>query len=151
MYKSAEVIQGKTVVARIKPGMELFKALKEVLKEHQIDNGYIPVLQGSLKSMKLLSVIHNEEDADDPRDKVIEVNESLIFSGAGTIAKDKDGPFFHLHIAAVKEEEITFVGHLLSAEVVLTTEVVIVETKGTEMVRAEDPQVYNYKLLDFKS
>jgi predicted DNA-binding protein with PD1-like motif len=147
MFISEAALTGKTVVAKIKPGEDLFSSLKEIIKKHEINCGYIPVIQGCLKQCRLLTVDQLEGQTELTNNR-FELNEVMVFNGSGTIARDENGDaFIHIHTTVTSQKDGVKMGHLLAATVCLTTEVVIVELNDIKMGRKEDPDADNETLL----
>jgi predicted DNA-binding protein with PD1-like motif len=148
MYFSAEGKQGKTVIARLKPGYDLLQSLSELLIEHHIQAGYIPMLLGGLKNLKLISMTFGENE-DHPRDIELEYRQPLEYFGCGTLAQVQGKPSLHIHLSAAQAGNKTISGHFVSGEIALLTEVVIVELTNVLMTRESDPEVYSLPLLSF--
>lgn len=149
MYYSAEGKQGKIIIARLKPGQELVEGLSKILKEKKIKAGYIPVLLGGFKNLKIVSMAFGENE-DSPKSIEKEYREPLEYFGIGTIAEIEGKPSIHIHLTAAQAGNKAIAGHLVSGEIVLLTEVVIVEVKGVKMIRKEDPEIPGpYRLLHF--
>jgi predicted DNA-binding protein with PD1-like motif len=148
MHILAEGKQGRTFIARLKPGHELVQSVHTLLAEKQISAGYIPVLQGGFKKLKLLSMTFGENE-DHPQDVELEYRQPLEYFGAGTIALENGRPSIHVHLTAAQAGNQSLSGHLISGEIALLTEIVIVEITGIEMARKEDPDVLGLPLLHF--
>ena len=137
------------MVARIQPGQSLLSAIEELLKKHEIKSGYIPVIHGCFSDCTILTVEENPDCPGDPKDVEISFDEPLVYSGNGTIAEEEDGkPFIHLHPTISKKDGIAYVGHLIEATVLLTTEIVIVEVLGMKINRKPAPEVHDIILLN---
>lgn len=148
MYISAQGKQGRTILARLKPGHELVQSLHQLLREHDISAGYIPVLQGGFKNVKLISMTFGESE-DHPQDIELEYRQPLEYFGTGTIAQIQGKPSIHVHLAAAQSGNASLTGHLVSGEIALLTEVVVVELTGVVVTREEDPEVFSLPLLHF--
>ncbi len=147
-YISAEGRQGKVFVARFKPGQDLRDALNAFCLEKGIKAGYIPVLLGGFKNLKVNAMVQGEKD-DQPRTVLREYQEPLEYFGCGTVAFADGKPSIHIHLAAAQGNHNAVGGHLVSGEIVFLTEVVIVEVEGIVMTRQSDPKVFNMPLLHF--
>ena len=53
MYISTVGKQGRTIIARLKPGYDLLQSLNQLLMDHHIQAGYIPMLLGGFKNLKI--------------------------------------------------------------------------------------------------
>jgi predicted DNA-binding protein with PD1-like motif len=146
MYISAEGKQGRTVIARLKPGYDIFQALDQLLVEHGIQAGYIPVLQGGFKNLKLVSMTFGESE-DCPQDVELEYRQPLEYFGMGTVAQVQGKPSIHIHLTAAQAGNKSITGHLVSGEIVLLTEVVVVELLDVTVTRKADPEVFDLPLL----
>lgn len=149
MNLSTETTQGRTIIARFKPNQDLITAINNLLIEKNIKAGYIPTLIGGLKSLRL-ATRQAGEDENHPAIVQSEFKEAFEYFGMGTIATVDDKPSIHIHLSGGKTGGESVAGHLLSAEIVLLTEVVIVECVDIRMTRVQDPTVYNYPLLSFE-
>ena len=138
MYISAEGKQGKTIIARLRPGHDIFQALDQLLVEHGIQAGYIPVLQGGFKNVKLVSMTFGESE-DYPQDIELEYRQPLEYFGMGTVAHVQGKPSIHIHLTAAQAGTKSITGHLVSGEIVLLTEVVVVELLEVTVTREADP------------
>jgi predicted DNA-binding protein with PD1-like motif len=148
MYISAEGKQGKTIIARLKPGYDIFQSLDQLLVEHGIQAGYIPVLQGGFKNLKLVSMTFGESEGY-PQDVELEYRQPLEYFGMGTVAQVQGKPSIHIHLTAAQAGNKSITGHLVSGEIVLLTEVVIVEFIGAKITREEDEEIFGLPLMQF--
>ncbi len=147
-YVSAELTQGRTVVARIKPGQEVVATVSQILKAHNIQQAHIPTLLGGFQKLRLASMVPSGNPSH-PKDIVTEYTDPLDYFGTGTVASHNDKPVMHVHLTAAGGTTKGVTGHLLYGEVVFLAEIVIVELTGVNMMRKEDPEVYGMPLLDF--
>jgi len=148
MVLIAEGRQGRTIIARLQPGQDLMRALEQLLLEKEIKAGYIPVLQGGLKQVRPVSMTFGEQD-DYPQDIEVEYRQPLEYLGMGTIARIEEKPSLHLHLTAGQTGNKSITGHFVEGQIVLVTEVVIVELLGVEATREADPEVFGLPLLRF--
>ncbi len=145
-----EAQQGRTIVARLKPGQEVVFEIHKILKQKKITSGYMPVIVGGFKKLRLISM-RSADDENQPVSFEKSYTEPLEYFGMGTIAQNAAGePSIHVHLSAARAENKGLTGHLVFGEVVLLTEIVIVELTGVTMVRKPDPNVYNVPLLSFE-
>ena len=150
MPVSTEAMPGRTIIARLKPGEEIFGGIAKVMEKHDVKCGYIPVLLGGFKHARIRSMSRSE-NPDKPQTIDIELDEPLEYHGCGTIARGRDGkPAIHIHVSAAKSHAAPVAGHLVSATVVLLTEIVIVEITSPALVRKLDPDCFEYEVLDFE-
>ena len=149
MELSTEGKQGRTIIARFKPGQELVLALTKFLQKKHIRACYIPVLLGGFKNLKMNSMTFGKSE-DEPKQMELEYRQPLDYFGNGTIAQIDDKPSIHIHLVAAQSGNKPISGHLVSGEIVLTTEIVIVEIEGAKFTRKPDREIFNYSLLYFK-
>lgn len=148
MHYSAEGKQGRTIVARLKPGQDIVAGITSVIEKHNIKSGYIPVLLTGLKQLRIISMNFTDNE-DNPQNVELEYQEPLDCFGQGTIATLDDKPSIHIHFTAAQAGNKTISGHLVSGIVLYVTELVIVEITGITMTRKKDPEVFNMPLLSF--
>jgi predicted DNA-binding protein with PD1-like motif len=148
MYLSTEGKQGKTIIARLKPGYDLLQSLSLLLTDHHIQAGYIPLLLGGFKNLKLVSMTFGEHE-DHPRDIELEYRQPLEYFGTGTIAQVQGKPSLHIHLSAAQAGNKSITGHFVSGEIALLTEVVVVELTDISITREADPEVFSLPLLSF--
>ena len=67
----------------------------------------------------------------------------------GTIAEVQGKPSIHIHLTAAQAGNKSITEHLVSGEIVLLTEVVIVEILGTKITREDDVELFGLPLLQF--
>ena len=149
MHISTNGQQGRTVVVRLKPGDKVIESVNKILEENKIKAGYIPVIQGGFKNLRLISMTHGKNE-DEPERVELTYREPLEYFGTGTIGEAGGKPSIHVHLSAAQAGNKSLTGHLVAGEVVLLTEIVIVEITGVKMIRKEDPEVYNFPLLYFE-
>ncbi|MBO0782903.1 MAG: DNA-binding protein, partial [Ktedonobacteraceae bacterium] len=141
--------QGRTFIARFKPGNELVSSVHQFLVEKGIRAGYIPTLLGGFKNLKLISMTFGEGE-NEVKDVELEYRQPLEYFGTGTIAYLDDQPSIHVHLTAAQSGNKSLTGHLVSGEIAILTEIVIVEITDVAVVRKEDPDIPGYKLLHFE-
>lgn len=144
----SEATQGRTIIARFKPGKDIVEAINELLIEKNVQAGYIPTLIGGFKSLRL-ATRELSDDANHPKVTETELAEPLEYFGMGTVATVNDKPSIHVHLSGGKGGGASVTGHLLGGEIVLLTEIVIVECVDVEMTRTKDEEVYGYPMLNF--
>lgn len=148
-FISVEGKQGRTIIVRLKPGQDIVEGITKILIEKKIKAGYIPILIGGFRKLKLISSAFGENE-NHPNDVKLEYKEPLEFVGQGTIAQTEDGkPSVHIHLSAGQAGNKSITGHLVSGEILYVAEIVIVEVKNVSMIRKPDPEVYYKPLLDF--
>ncbi len=146
-YIAAEGTPGRTIIARLKPGQDIVVGITQILTDKNIKAGYMPVIAGGFKQLRLISMKPGES-ADSPVQIERDYTEPMEYFGVGTIAQHNGQPSLHVHLSAGRTENKSLTGHLVSGEIVLVTEVVIVEINGVNLIRREDPEIFNLPLLD---
>ena len=150
MYLSLEWKQWRTIMARLKPWQELFEWISQILKDKNIKAWYIPLLQWWFSNAKLISMTHNNEQPDNPIDVELEYKEPLEYFWTWTIAEVDWKPSIHIHLTWAQAWNKSITGHLVSWEITLLTEIVIVEITWWVITREKDSDVFDYPLLTFK-
>ncbi len=148
-YLLAEGEQGRTIIARLKPGQDVVACITQILIDKKINGGYMPVFMGGFKRVKLDSM-KASSDENAPTDITAEFNEPLEYFGQGTIAEDAGKPSIHIHLSAARTGNKSITGHLVSGEIVNVVEIVIIEVVGITMTRKKDKEVNNLSLLNFE-
>jgi len=148
-YLAIEGKQGRTIIARLKPGQEIVAGITAILRDKKITAGYLPVIAGGFKKLTLVSMKPGE-NKNLPVDIEKNYEEPLEYFGVGTIAEKEGGPSLHVHLTAARAENKSLTGHLISGEIVLLTEIVIIEVTGVKMIRKKDPEIFDLPLLDFE-
>lgn len=147
-YLSAEGKQGRTIIARLKPGQDLLKGITNILVDKKIKAAYLPVIVGGFSDLKIISM----EPASTPEGIISiekEFKEPVEYFGMGTVAQEKGIPSIHIHLTAARSKNVAIAGHLVAGIIALVTEIVIVEIIGISMTRKKDAEVFNYPLLNF--
>lgn len=149
MTLSASTEKTKTHILRLKPNDDIEEALLAYCKEHKIKSAYIPVLQGGLKSCRLIAM-KKSEDTNKPDDSETEINEPIEFFGQGIICPDDKGKLtLHIHLSGATKDHTMVGGHLVRGEIVIHAECVIVEMNNLKITRKSDKEIYNYPLIHF--
>ncbi|MDH7564753.1 MAG: DNA-binding protein [Candidatus Bathyarchaeota archaeon] len=124
---------GQVYVARILEGEDLPDAILRRVREGNVKAGFFVVI-GSLKRATLGYY-------KDGKYENVELEGPLeIASGMGNIAVNEEGePMIHAHIVVSDRKGEAFGGHLMKESPVgATAELVIVESLGLNLVRAQD-------------
>ena len=147
MKTETQFKSGRQFIARLLPGEDLIKTLKEFCVKNQIKAGYIPMMLGALESAELSHVGLNSKT-----DKFVKKYEGpLEYTAQGTIALKNNEPDFHIHmVVGGDNHKLAATGHFLSGKITLLTEVVIIEIVDIEMVKEFDTDIFSNPLLFFK-
>lgn len=143
---SAEGTAGKTVLARIAPGEDLFASLAEICARHGIRSGYIASMIGSLRSADVVCVTADPENPE--RSVYLEPfrmeGRIELVTAAGVIGEDDRGDLsVHLHGVLAGSDMKPVAGHLADrgeTRVLATAEAVIVGFSGAGFIRSFDEE-----------
>ncbi len=122
------------LVVRLEPGEELFPSLLEAVKSNSVSQGIVISGIGHLAQVRLGYFIGEGKYAEKD---FPEGGELLNLSG--NLSEKEGQPFFHLHATFGNEDYTVFGGHLVSAMVDVTCEVLIL---------AVDADVRMFRQLD---
>ncbi|MFX1442909.1 MAG: PPC domain-containing DNA-binding protein [Promethearchaeota archaeon] len=140
--KSKVTTVGRVIVAKIEPNEDLFDAIKELIKKHNIKSGLLNVI-GALKQF---TIGYFNVDKKEYNFNTFEEDIELI-SCMGNIAFKDNEPIIHLHVSVGKDDYSIIGGHLNPPSIVsITAEVYIYEITDT-ITRANDAR-FDLSLLD---
>jgi predicted DNA-binding protein with PD1-like motif len=142
-YSSVEGRNGRLVVVRFYPGVDLLEGLLEVCTAHHIQQGCIVTALGSLSKAHLIyAVPDNSRKIGIKYCDPIEVEGPLEFLAAsGMVGMNEDQKrATHLHAVLSDAQEKIYGGHLVDkGNIVLATiELVIQEFDGIQLLKVED-------------
>ena len=153
-YVSRSGGTGRVVVARLKPGSDLLRSLKQLAEEKGIKSAVILSGVGLLSNVKLRNCrtlpdvfpITDRNRIFLSFEKPLEI---LGISGNVSLAEGKPLVHAHLTLSYVEEEEIKVVGgHLVEGCTVFGfAEVFIMELTGIEMVKLFDEETKTLQLF----
>mmetsp|Transcript_59861 Transcript_59861/g.135425 ORF Transcript_59861/g.135425 Transcript_59861/m.135425 type:complete len:177 (-) Transcript_59861:116-646(-) len=125
------------VAVRLRPGDELKQALVTAAARHHLAAAYVATCVGSVSSARIRMA--SATSADDPRAAAAKIKDLSgnfeIVSLVGTLSADGA----HLHVSLSDDNGAVIGGHLVSATVFTTAEVVIHFIRGVEFRRTHDP------------
>ena len=114
---------------RLDPGEDVFCSIRDYCREHNIRNGVILPMHGSLSRAQCFTVTHLPETSQKYGYSEPLVYEEIceLLGGSGTITHEENGTInIHVHCAFGAEDGHTFGGHMTPGnKVLLVTEVVI--------------------------
>ncbi len=140
--KSKETTVGRVIIAKIEPNEDIFDAIKEIIKKHNVKSGLLNVI-GALKQF---TIGFFNIDTKEYNFKTFDEDVELISCMGNISFKDKE-PIIHLHVSVGKDDYGIIGGHLSQPSIVsITAEVYIYEINQT-VLRANDPQ-FDLSLLD---
>ena len=145
-FLAAEGRCGRFVAARLRPGTDLIGGIMAVCRAHNIKQGYISCVIGSLKQAQYVLPI---TDASTPSGirygDLITIGGPIEFtSGQGVICQSPDGELMiHFHGCFCGPDGQSLAGHFSAGgnPVLVTAEIIITEISGMRMMRRMDPEV----------
>ena len=145
-FLSAEGTCGRFVAARLKPGTDLIGGIMAVCRAHNIKQGYISCVIGSLKQAQYVLPIADASTASGIRyGDPITVSGPIEFtSGQGVICQSPDGELLiHFHGCFCDPDGKSLAGHFSAGgnPVLVTAEMILAEILGMRMMRRIDPEV----------
>jgi hypothetical protein len=145
-FLSAEGTCGRLVAARLRPGTDLIGGITAVCRAHNIQQGYLSCVIGSLKQAQYLLPIIDTSTASGIRySEPITVSGPIEFtSGQGVICQSPDGELLiHFHGCFCGPDGTSLAGHFAAGgnPVLVTADIIISEINGMRMVRRMDPEV----------
>jgi len=140
-------MQGKQIpikqmhFVRVDPGEELVHAITQYAEDQHIQTGFVSFI-GAMRNMKI--IVPGNADKVQPVVRDFFTKSEII--GNGTITMKDGKPFAHLHFMRANDQYQVTGGHLVSGEVIIVVEVVIIEGEG-EIQRALDPKTLLHKMV----
>jgi|SRR4051794_33811150 len=151
--KSSEITTGRTFVLAMEDGEDFFTTLRLFCDTHNLKQGYIPGFIAGFRHVKVVGTVEKVEDRNAPvwSHVYLETVEAL---GCGTLAVDDAGnvsPHIHVTVGMKLEGATAYTSHLLSAEVIFLSELIIVEIAAPALIRVKACDLYNVPLLSFET
>lgn len=150
--KSAELTVGRTFVVTFEHGKDFFAELREFCVANHLQQGYIPFFIAGMSEVELVGTCEKVEDPSAPIWSKVYLENVEAF-GAGTLALDEEtgliSPHIHVSIGQKTNSALSRMSHLLSANVLFLTEMVVVEVLNPRFRRLNNPALYNIGLLSF--
>jgi uncharacterized protein len=153
MERSLTFNEGKSVTARIMPGTDLTHGIIEICNEHNIVNGAVLSVIGTLKYATIIYVVPAEGERMGvkyvPPTHIQGPHELLAVQGfIGSTAKNERS--IHLHGSFSAPDMRVYGGHFVGEgnPVLVTAEVLIRECIGVKMIRDFD-QESGFELFNF--
>ena len=145
---------GRVIVARVKPGSDLFRSLQKVVVEEGVTSGVILSGVGLLKQAKIRNckTLPEEYPITDANRTFLSFEKPLeILSISGNVTLAEGEPLVHAHLtlSSVEEDEITVMGgHLIEGCVIFGfSEFAILELEGIEMAKRFDEETQTLQLF----
>jgi predicted DNA-binding protein with PD1-like motif len=112
---------------RLKPGDDLKAGIEKLVKEKNIEAGWISVCVGSLTKYNLRFANQSEGNSRESHFEIVSLTGTVSINGS------------HLHLAVSDSTGATIGGHLLEGNIIYTTaELVISATDKYQFTRAKD-------------
>ncbi|NMA87541.1 MAG: DUF296 domain-containing protein [Tissierellia bacterium] len=145
---------GRFVVGRILPNVELIEGIEILCKENEIKSGVIISLIGSLSCGRIVYPIPDENSKIGIRySEETDIKGPLeLLSCQGYIGEGEDGEFqIHLHGLMGNENMEIIGGHFVSNgnKILATAEITIMKVDGGNLVREFDEKL-GFPLFNFK-
>lgn len=149
--RETELVLGRRWSLVLEPGEEVIAALDEWCARTGVRAGTVDLFFGAFRSVTLIAGRDDTVDPELPLPTSVEVA-YLEGIGSGSIAQKDGSARVHLHVAAgVKSAGgAAYAGHLLSAEVHYTVEVVVQEVLSPELTLRVDPRAHGIGCLFFE-
>jgi predicted DNA-binding protein with PD1-like motif len=114
------------IFVRLFPGEDIYRSLREVCRQHNVETAVVLSGVGQLKRFKLG---YFREKGDYTPEEFAEPHELLSLNGS--ISNQQGDYNFHLHVALGNEAKEVVGGHLLEGEVEVTNEIILLKTDLT--------------------
>lgn len=135
---------GKTIAIRMEPGEDVYLTIIEACTKHKIFNGTIVTGIGSLDGAKFFNPVYlPEKKAKYGYSDAIELEGPIeLISMNGMISHEGDEVLIHVHCSFSDSDGKGYGGHLIEGnKVLLTTDVIISEIEGIDMLRKYDTEL----------
>jgi len=126
---SSELIMGRRFALVLEPGEELVGSVRAFCEREGISSAFVPNFFGAYRDMTLIGADAAPDDEEPPLPDRVTVTYTEGI-GSGSIATAADGGVaVHLHAAVGRKSAgaLAYAGHVMSAQVHYTTELVIEE------------------------
>ena len=145
-YVSAEARTGRTIAARIMPGVDLVGGIIEICQEHDVKHGYFVSVMGSLsEAVYVIPISSPGSPLGFKYCEPISVQGPIdLICGQGVICQsEQDETLIHLHAQGVTPDRLVFGGHFAVGgnPVLATIDLVLVEVTDAKFLRRLDPVV----------
>ena len=145
-YVSVEARTGRTIAARIMPGVDLVGGIAEICQEHDVKHGYFASVMGSLsEAVYVIPISSPGSSLEFKYCEPISVQGPIdLICGQGVICQSEQGEtLIHLHAQGVTPDRVVFGGHFSVGgnPILATIDLVIVEVTGAKLMRRHDPVV----------
>lgn len=142
----------RVIVGRLLPGTDLIDGILRMCEEHNILNGSIDLVLGSLRKFTFVYPVKDEQSKMGVRYcDPIEIDGPIeLLCGNGIVGVTSNGErAIHLHAVVADKNGKVYGGHVLKGNPVLVTvEVVVRELRGVNIVRGLDEET-GFTLFSF--
>jgi predicted DNA-binding protein with PD1-like motif len=121
------------IFVRLFPGEDIYRSLREVCRQHNVETAVVLSGVGQLKRFKLG---YFREKGDYTPEELAKPHELLSLNGS--ISNQQGDYNFHLHVALGNEAKKVVGGHLLEGEVEVTNEIILLKTDLTVTRKLEE-------------
>ena len=140
--KSIETNVGRVIVGRIMPDEDIFDAIIEIIKKHNVKSGLINVI-GAFKKFTigyfdLETKEYNFKTFDEPVE---------LISCMGNISYKDGEPLIHIHVTIGRGDYSIIGRHLSQPSIISVTGEVYIYEIDQKLIRTNDPQ-FDLSLLD---
>lgn len=150
--RSHDLTLGRTFGVTFDHGEDFFTALAEFCRTNNVRHGYIPSFIAGFAEVDIVGTCDKLDDPNAPVWTKVHLTNVEAFGG-GTLAYDPDTDQVlpHIHVAVGLKEQAAagYTSHLLRAEVLFLTEMLVIEVTNPVMRRERQPDLYNVPLLRF--
>lgn len=150
--RSHDLTLGRTFGVTFDHGEDFFTALTEFCRTNNVRQGYIPSFIAGFAEVDIVGTCDKLDDPAAPVWSKVHLTNVEAFGG-GTLAYDPDTDQIqpHIHVAVgLKEHSATgYTSHLLAAQVLFLTEMLVIEVTNPTMHRERQPDLYDVPLLRF--
>lgn len=147
-----ELTLGRTFGVTFDHGEDFFTALSEFCRTHDVRQGYVPSFIAGFSEVEIVGTCDKLDDPAAPIWTKVHLTNVEAFGG-GTLAYDPvhDQVLPHIHVAVGAKERSAagYTSHLLRADVLFLTEMLIIEVAEPTMRREPQPDLYDVPLLRF--
>lgn len=145
-FLAAEGTGGRVIAARLRPGTDLIGGIAAVCRAHNIKQGYISCVIGSLRQVEYVLPVTDASTPSGIRysDPIKAGGPIELISGQGVICQSPEGELLiHFHASFCDPAGKTLAGHFSAGgnPVLVTAEMILTEISGTRMMRRPDPEV----------
>jgi predicted DNA-binding protein with PD1-like motif len=145
-FLAGEGTGGRVIAARLRPGTDLIGGIAAVCRAHNIRQGYIGCIIGSLRKVEYMLPLTDETTPSGIRysDPIRVGGPIELIGGQGVICQSPEGELMiHFHANFCDPDGKSLAGHFAAGgnPILVTAEMIITEISGVRMMRRPDPEV----------